>query len=124
MSLLEIILLSYVLLVQIVGVIMNYYPGAKSKISEIIIVVLFYTCFFLLTPIVLIVDLFKKIAERKHLKNQVQEDAKRDDIRFEEAFEEAKERVLTKEEKESFKYCGCYSMGEKKINKEEEENNE
>ena len=76
MNTLEIILLSYVLLVQILAVVMNYYATTKSKILDVFFGILFYTCFFLLLPIVAIVDLFKKIVERKHLKNQVQEEVK------------------------------------------------
>ena len=76
MSLLEIILLSYLLFVQIAEVFMYYLSDTKSKILQIVLYTLYSMCFLLLVPIVIIVDLFKKIAERKHLKNQTQEEVK------------------------------------------------
>lgn len=65
MSILEIILLSYVLLVQITMVVIYYHSDTKSKILQIIVYTLYAMCFPLLILIMFIVDLFKKVVERK-----------------------------------------------------------
>lgn len=84
MSILEIILLSYLLFIQIVMIFSYFNIDKKSKAAQATVFILVIVCFLPLSLMAGIKYLFKKIVERKHLKNQVQEDIKKKETKEEE----------------------------------------
>lgn len=73
MSILEIILLSYLVFIQIAMIFVYCFIDKKSKVTQLIVLILVGVCFLPLSLIAYIEYLFKKIVERKHLKEKENE---------------------------------------------------